>query len=429
MMVNVMFPIGSCDNNFLTGDEMVTFLFGAGADVGYGLHEGTSFISPLLLDGYKKERKQLLGENVGTYKLIYPQSTKVYLQTVFSYKNEAKNIFSEKEVNKLINYYNGDSDEREKLKDYAHEFCKKIYGKIKDSVGNKNFDDIELKFFIDNAVFFDSIDEKFNALRCIPLNSNGKRVLNAYATIFITMMKSRYNIGEKFKWSYPNIFKFLCENGFNYEKCDDTYYSALSELQNDKYSIVTTNYTNIAERVTQSDVIYLHGNLTWFEDYKNLTVYDCLIDSERDEALKNLDTIMPFIFIPSGVKPIVCKKEILEFCKFIEQLSKSKILCVVGYKFNSEDNHINSIIADWLRAENHILLYFNFKKSLDLKKLTWISDSFSIKEFELGENIDFEKTLNQNKNNIVNINIDETTSFNCFKGFVNYVKQQSADSQ
>ena len=255
MMVNVMFPIGSCDNNFLTGDEMVTFLFGAGADVDYGLHEGTSFISPLLLDGYKKERKQLLGENVGTYKLIYPQSTKVYLQTVFSYKNEAKNIFSEKEVNKLINYYNGDSDEREKLKDYAHEFCKKIYGKIKDSVGNKNFDDIELKFFIDNAVFFDSIDEKFNALRCIPLNSNGKRVLNAYATIFITMMKSRYNIGEEFEWSYPNIFKFLCENGFNYEKCDDTYYSALSELQNDKYSIVTTNYTNIAERVTQSDVI------------------------------------------------------------------------------------------------------------------------------------------------------------------------------
>ena len=117
MMVNVMFLIGSCDNNFLTGDEMVTFLFGAGADVDYGLHEGTSFISPLLLDGYKKERKQLLGENVGTYKLIYPQSTKVYLQTVFSYKNEAKNIFSEKEVNKLINYYNGDSDEREKLKD------------------------------------------------------------------------------------------------------------------------------------------------------------------------------------------------------------------------------------------------------------------------------------------------------------------------
>ena len=127
------------------------------------------------------------------------------------------------------------------MKDYAHEFCKKIYGKIKDSVGNKNFDDIELKFFIDNAVFFDSIDEKFNALRCIPLNSNGKRVLNAYATIFITMMKSRYNIGEEFEWSYPNIFKFLCENGFNYEKCDDTYYSALSELQNDKYGIVTTN--------------------------------------------------------------------------------------------------------------------------------------------------------------------------------------------
>ena len=243
------------------------------------------------------------------------------------------------------------------------------------------------------------------------------------------MMKSRYNIGEKFEWLYPNIFKFLCENGVNYEKCDDTYYSALSELQNDKYSIVTTNYTNIAERVTQSDVIYLHGNLTWFEDYKNLTVYDCLIDSERDEALKNLDTIMPFIFIPSGVKPIVCKKEILEFCKFIEQLSKSKILCVVGYKFNSEDNHINSIIADWLRAKNHILLYFNFKKSLDFKKLTWISDSFSIKEFELGENIDFEKTLNQNENNIVNINVDETTSLNCFKDFVNYVKQKSADSQ
>lgn len=32
-------------------------------------------------------------------------------------------------------------------------------------------------------------------------------------------------------------------------------------------------------------------------------------------------------------------------------------LVVVGYRFNSEDNHINSVIADWLENSNGKLLY------------------------------------------------------------------------
>ena len=56
MMVNVMFPIGSCDNNFLTGDEMVTFLFGAGADVDYGLNKELHlYLRYYLMDIKRKE--------------------------------------------------------------------------------------------------------------------------------------------------------------------------------------------------------------------------------------------------------------------------------------------------------------------------------------------------------------------------------------
>ena len=72
--------------------------------------------------------------------------------------------------------------------------------------------------------------------------------------------------------------------------------------------------------------------------------------------------------IPSGVKPLICKKQINEFKKFSDNLDKSDYLAIVGYNLNSEDNHINSIISSWLREnEKHKVIYLNYigDKSVD----------------------------------------------------------------
>ena len=120
--------------------------------------------------------------------------------------------------------------------------------------------------------------------------------------------------------------------------------------------------------------------MTLFEDLKSLSVFDCKplqntnIQLSHDNQFSN---IIPFILIPSGVKPIICQRQIQEFAKFIHALDQSEYLIVLGYRFNSEDNHINSIIAEWLRRRQRKLLYLNYNASVDFSTFNW-ADEFSV---------------------------------------------------
>lgn len=361
--------------------KKVTFLFGAGADSVYDICKGASFIEPLLLGKYTKERKELLGDANGTYTLLHSRSKWIYFQTISSNQEAARKVFGKDFTEKCIRYYNKECEEDQ----YFSTCCKNWFKMLKEGKteeSEKCSEEVR-QFFLNHTVFFDCLDEKMNDLRNTPLNNNGKRVINAYATIFILMMKEVYNIDNKFSWNYENVFDCLCNKtvknlGVN------SYYQILKSHMDTKQQknggkdqrifIATTNYTEIAECILGSDVAYLHGKLNWFEDYRNLTIYDCKNDEERRKALAHQDTLVPFILIPSGVKPIICKRQIEEFHKFINQLDKSDILCVLGYKFNSEDNHINSIIGEWLQNENRKLVYFNYKQELNMSRLEWMKE-------------------------------------------------------
>lgn len=193
--------------------------------------------------------------------------------------------------------------------------------------------------------------------------------------IFVEMMKSRYDLRDNFTWTWEDVLGIFekKENGAvkeEWEKKKKSYYSILSTIKGNKenkekdYYVATTNYTDIAETVIGKKPIYLHGNLSWFEDYERLVVYDCTIKEERETARERAEEhmIFPYIMIPSGVKPLICKKQIEEYHKFIDALNKSNKLCVVGYKFNKEDNHINSIIGEWLRQRDHKLYYYYYNE-------------------------------------------------------------------
>ena len=67
-------------------------------------------------------------------------------------------------------------------------------------------------FFLKNAVFFDTLDEKFNSLRNIKYNTKAKKVINAYATVFILMMKTLYNLDDSFSWKYEDLFEKLAKD-------------------------------------------------------------------------------------------------------------------------------------------------------------------------------------------------------------------------
>lgn len=134
------------------------------------------------------------------------------------------------------------------------------------------------------------------------------------------------------------------------------YYQVLrNNLEKSDYECVTTNYTPYVERILGKGA-YLHGKLSWFEDSENLAVYDAT--RRKEVALIRRNFVFPFIFVQSGIKPVVSKRQIEELHKAITYLNKSDTLVVVGYDFNSDDNHINSMIADWLREKKERQLVF-----------------------------------------------------------------------
>ena len=388
----------------------ITFLFGSGADTDYceKLKSGASFSAALLKDCYKKERKQLLAEKSSQYSLVRSNSVNVFLKTIETYQMEAMQLLDKDVVDICVDYYNSHKSE---LQEEVHQMCKEWYDLV------TREEECEVRnFFLEKAAFFDSLDVKFNSLRNIPFNNNANRVINAYVTIFILMMYSLYTFDDDFYWSWENVFNKL-EQKYDCllnEKREKTYYQEIVDKNIDCH-VVTTNYTNIAEKVLKKeDTIYLHGKLTWFEDYKNLTIYDCNKADERKHALDNQSTIFPFILIPSGVKPLICERQIEEFHRAIDVLKHSNLLCVLGYRFNSEDNHINSIIAEWLRREGKQLIYFNYNDDLYFSKIE-LFNNFNITKISTSNM----KRMTELQNyNIIDISINKDNSVSAFAEFL-----------
>ena len=137
---------------------------------------------------------------------------------------------------------------------------------------------------------------------------------------------------------------------------------------------------------------------------------------------------MPFILIPSGIKPIICTKQVESFHKFIDNLQQSDVLCVVGYKFNSEDNHINAIITEWLHNRGKKLVYFNYNRDVDFEKLEWADDIWNGKAITDLEksNGDSKKVVEgflKSNNKILNIIMAENNSSGNFGLFRETVRQ------
>ena len=163
------------------------------------------------------------------------------------------------------------------------------------------------------------------------------------------------------------------------------------------------------------DVCFLHGKLTWFEDYRHLQFYDVNSDSDIP-----ISYVIPFFMIPSGVKPIICKKQLDEYSRFTQRLNSSNYLCVVGYRFNSEDNHINAIIGEWLRKKNNRLIYLNYcsdNSCLDLGRYGWAS-LFSKKEYGEEKVTPQTKFDLKSKEKIIDIHVNEKKSNAVFESLL-----------
>ena len=235
---------------------------------------------------------------------------------------------------------------------------------VKDEVDLLEKDEIEVQNQIaDNPSYMGLIDGDFHTLINPSILGSGRfwRVVlfysRAYYYLIHEMDKSvsfKELIGEYGK--VQEIMNLFSEKVIH-DKIEN-YYSVLKGID---ARIISTNYTNICERVSEcgnDNISYVHGKFGWFESVRDMEVYDI-----EKEELPNNDLLFPFIFIQSGVKPIVCRKQLREYSKMIDYLSESSVLFIVGYKINSDDNHITSILRNYLCSGKQIV-YFDFNNDL-----------------------------------------------------------------
>lgn len=180
-----------------------------------------------------------------------------------------------------------------------------------------------------------------------------------------------------------------------------SYYSILRGRDNIK--IVTTNYTPCCKQITgypENRIAYVHGRFGQFEDPYTWNIID-VGDTENKVAFKKGHVYFPYISIQSGIKPIIEESQILEYSKMIQAFDESDKIIIVGYRINSDDNHINAMLQSCIKKGKEVV-YLAYKgepvkeqivnrlrlSKECVQKLVWkeigYKDSLDIFERELG---------------------------------------------
>ncbi|MBR4207855.1 MAG: hypothetical protein IKQ88_04630 [Lachnospiraceae bacterium] len=368
----------------------ICFLFGAGA-------EGKGQIG--LPQGAEFKRSIILGKDISTFSrnfsnirikdvevdngtILKHNSTSVLYQALFEKKEKSsktwdeiiENYFpgiKEDSVKKYIEYKVNKSGDGEKIyEDFRKFYYKNVYQKLKEERIDKGLD-----AFLNDACICSYYDSLFNYLRKPELYA--KEVINvikiyygALKCIYEGMIKAvkadnNANIYEKIlseKVDKNSVVE--CINRIENEviekiNIEKTYYYEIRKFKNKSSNVnvwvTTTNYTHFAKKIIDVEdehMHYLHGEFGKFENLYTKEIKS-LKDFEVDEI------IFPYLLVQSGIKPVINYYQIESMYKGFTDMINADKLIVIGYGFNSDDEHILNVIRERLRAEKDLVVFIH----------------------------------------------------------------------
>lgn len=339
-----------------------TILFGAGAESSY-FSSGSQFLMDVLgIESKKMNEKRLAGfnnaiakyiqEHIHTHSDFYPKFTK-----------EAK-MFGLDELYEICvrNYYLASAGSKSQVD-------KKVEGKDGNQKKTKK------KFIREHPSYLGLLDSYFFTLiqpKTLGKNKFWRVILcyyRAYLSLVMPFFKEDKNMTAEYILNNPaeiyGLMKEKCKSLVENDK--ESYFSILQK--HDDFNYVTTNYTPFGQ-VLSEECVYLHGRFDLFESPYSRSVINA---SSKKKSLDD-DLYFPYIFIQSGVKPIIERHEIKEYNRFIEYLDSTDVLYVLGYRFNPDDSEIISLVRDYLQKGKK-MVYFQYRKNdLDFKKIFRIDD-------------------------------------------------------
>lgn len=104
----------------------------------------------------------------------------------------------------------------------------------------------------------------------------------------------------------------------------------------------TSNYTPLIRRLSVEDeqITYLNGSTDmWYDPYYNR------IGSYEQLAMEK-HFIVPLMFTQSGTKPMISIEMSSQYVNYFNRLSEADMICIIGFGFNPDDEHINGIFRE-----------------------------------------------------------------------------------
>lgn len=356
---------------------MICVLFGAGAEQGFGLSGGEDFARKVLgldasslNDAIEDHYKELLKNEGDNW---YPN----FVNTNWKTETLLKAALSKKYLDESF--------------DTKTEYESKIKNEIKETENDTVFQNNIIDSY---SSYMGIIDGIFHTL-INPKVLGPKRfwrVVICYSRAYaylIGKMCQPETVSKDLYYRILSDWAFTKETMRNFadlHKSDESYYSIIKEYSDIK--VVTTNYTNLCETISgikEDDIAYVHGKFGWFESPKELTTYDAF-----NEPLPST-LVFPYIFIQSGIKPIVDHRQLAEYSKMLKFVDEADAIFVLGYRINLDDNHINSILKT-AALKGKKLIYFDFddlEKTVILRRLR-LKDCSNLRVVKINADNSFE---------------------------------------
>ena len=222
------------------------------------------------------------------------------------------------------------------------------------------------KLFLERANFFSFADSLFNYVRKPELypKETAKVMKLYYAAYNCIMEKMDLRIEELTADNARAELTIILNNisnkkyfitkleQYNKAKKEDLYYDMISKFKsNFDINVITTNYTPFAQNMIgllDDEIAYVHGKLDWFENIKTKEVK--ILSEHLDDSI-----IFPFIFVQSGVKPIISPVQLREYVKAMKFLEEADLVIILGYGINSDDEHILNMLRERDKTRGNII--------------------------------------------------------------------------
>ena len=250
--------------------------------------------------------------------------------------------------------------------------------KINDGIFKDKDDSIDLLDDIGDIIQLNSQSTGLAGLeyvmenKSVQINSDEELVLqfarNVIEAIYASVLDYKSLIDSNWHYLYCpkdewakfckiNIFllsvrKYIIEQLGDIKKISsEGYYHDLAKMIKDNTievsTVATTNYNIFIREVIGIDICYLNGSTDiWYDPYINR------IGTKEELLSKEEHFLVPLIFTQSGTKPMTSIEMSRKYVDMYDSFYSSDCICIVGFGFNKDDEHINGMLRRLIDIDN-----------------------------------------------------------------------------